>query len=583
MATGAQEAMPERTGAAEPAGTLALAPRSIAVIAAFGLSMLLVNIGVSRVLTYHEVVFAQAAKEMLTTGDFVVPKIGGVPFTDKPPLTAWSIAASMTLFRSDAEWVVRLPSVLASVITALILAGLVARWLGNDLAIFAGLVHLTTVHVMQQARLAESDTLLTVVVAAAIAVFAVANVDSPRGRPTHRWLPWLFYALVGLSFLAKLTAGPVFILGACGGFVLLQRQWRGLKFLLDPIGIIVAGAIMLGWLVPLSQRYWPAIDSLVMHSFGRFQGAMGTHDYPFSYLYQVPMLMLPWTPVVIGGVIRAAYLGRFREPFWRLMACWFVVGMIVLQASSFKSKHYTIPLLAPLALLGAYGGSEYLKWRYRTGAARTGWMAAGLAIGSAAAAGVALRMNDCYPHVLAALLILMGVGLVAAVAFERRRWLVGELAAVFGTIWLISVGVQTWIMPSHDTYRAQAELAGRINQRIGADEPIYMLNLRDNQITYYLHPQVVRLDDEQEFPERLAANGANAAWVLAPRHVAEQLVAAGGAETLDRCPYLNSYLTERDRLTFLRWQGPGLSWQGAAADAKVQGTGSHVSPTARTR
>ena len=81
------------------------------ILVLFGASLLLIGLGSSRVLTYHEVVFAEPAKEMLASGDFVVPRIGGVPFTDKPPATAWTIAAAMTLFRSQSEWVVRLPSV----------------------------------------------------------------------------------------------------------------------------------------------------------------------------------------------------------------------------------------------------------------------------------------------------------------------------------------------------------------------------------------------------------------------------------------------------------------------------------------
>ena len=50
---------------------------------------------------------------MLASGDFVVPKIGGVPFTDKAARHGLVIAASMALFHSQSEWVVRLPSVVA--------------------------------------------------------------------------------------------------------------------------------------------------------------------------------------------------------------------------------------------------------------------------------------------------------------------------------------------------------------------------------------------------------------------------------------------------------------------------------------
>src|SRR6478609_8151996 len=91
--------------------TYRLSARKLILIAAFGLSMLAINLGSVRVLTFHETVFAQPAKEMLATGNWVLPRIAGQPFLDRTPLTAWTIAASMTIFGSDAEWVVRLPAV----------------------------------------------------------------------------------------------------------------------------------------------------------------------------------------------------------------------------------------------------------------------------------------------------------------------------------------------------------------------------------------------------------------------------------------------------------------------------------------
>ncbi len=83
-----------------------LSARSRLVILAFGLSMLLTGLG-SRVLTRHETLAAQPAREMLQLGHWIIPTIAGTPRLLKPPTMSWTIAASMALFGRDAEWVAR--------------------------------------------------------------------------------------------------------------------------------------------------------------------------------------------------------------------------------------------------------------------------------------------------------------------------------------------------------------------------------------------------------------------------------------------------------------------------------------------
>jgi 4-amino-4-deoxy-L-arabinose transferase-like glycosyltransferase len=77
-----------------------------------------------RVLTQHEVFAAQTAREMLATGDWVVPHFAGRARLNKPPGMYYLIAGSMAVFQSRAEWVARLPAALAGVATALMVARL---------------------------------------------------------------------------------------------------------------------------------------------------------------------------------------------------------------------------------------------------------------------------------------------------------------------------------------------------------------------------------------------------------------------------------------------------------------------------
>ena len=296
-------------------------------------------------------------------------------------------------------------------------------------------------------------------------------------------------------------------------------------------------------------------ESLVRHHFGRFQGQFGTHAAKFGYFYLVPMLVLPWTPFVGAGLWRLVRSGEYRDRRWMFLACWFVPGMALLSWSSFKAKHYTIPLLPPLAVLAAVGWFEVAAVSpssERCGRVRRcpcSWWS-----GAWPASWPWSRAISTAMHAVAALLGLMLVGLLVMFYFEWRRQAVWQLTALFATAWLVAVGEHLFVMPVHDSYRAQAELADNINHVVPSGQSLYMLELPDNQITYYLHPQVVRLDLQAEFTRDVSAAAGESTFVLAPLRVAEKLRHAGEVQEIARCSQINSYLTEADRLTFFRFK-----------------------------
>ncbi len=66
---------------------------------------------------------AQIAFEMAQSGDWIVPREQGEPFRIRPPLQNWAIAASCFALGSWNEWAVRFPSVVATLLTALVIYG----------------------------------------------------------------------------------------------------------------------------------------------------------------------------------------------------------------------------------------------------------------------------------------------------------------------------------------------------------------------------------------------------------------------------------------------------------------------------
>ncbi|HWC88508.1 MAG TPA: hypothetical protein VG433_02605, partial [Pirellulales bacterium] len=357
------------------------------------------------------------------------------------------------------------------------------------------------------------------------------------------------------SAMAKAGIGVAFVMLACWAYCALMRDRRALRFLLNPIGLAIFFAASLGWLALAVWRCPHFWDILVLHNVGRFSGQQGHHEPTFAYLYLVPMVMLPWTPLVGMGLASVLRKGGAADPRWRFLACWFVPGMCLLAASAYKSRHYPIPLLVPLTILAAMGLVQYLAMRHRLRRPRLGLLAGLTVAGSAAAIVVVERLQVKGHEAIAGLIAVVAVGLLVAMYCEARRRAVWQIGAMLATIWCVAVGVQLWVIPDHDSYRHQVELAARINRAVPEGKTLYMLTLPDNQITYYLQPPLTRIDTAIYFADQAEHDAPQEYFVLAPIHVVEMLCQRGEGKLLDRAADINSrYMTERDRLTFIAWK-----------------------------
>jgi len=587
-----------------PPDAYRLSAGAAGLVALYAASMLSISFALhpDRALTHHEVMFAQPAREMLASGDWLVPTNLGVPCTHKPPGLNWLVALAMAATGSDCEVVVRLPTALAGVAAAVLVAWLGARFFGRRVGVVAGLVQATTYYALRLSRVAEADIVLTALVCAATACFAAGAVESPGARSRARWLPWLFYLLAGLSFLVKGLVGPVFVFGACGLYaawaMVRERDGRPMRFLASPIGMGLFLLPVLGWAVPAFLRCPAYLDDQILHHFGRMRGEQGGARDPFFYFYSIPLVLLPWTPFVVGGLVVglrrratekgvqrpskaveglvttatalegrrtrrfATWLKGYPVPFcafWRLAACWIVPGLAVLCLSVFKRDHYLAPLMPPLSVAGAVGLVAFAH-RPRHRARREFALGAG-GIVAGCAAGLAAVMVLTPPGYveLAWVTGLLGAGLLATLCLEHFHSPAAHLAGTFATVWLVAVGVLGFVMPHHDSYREETQFARRVDALVPDGEPLYLVDLYENQVYYYLKPPLVRVDDPGQLAARVGPGGGDV-YLLAGEETGRARAGLGRLEVLDQCPNRRWYLAGRGRLTLFRRtkKGPGL-------------------------
>ena len=331
-------------------------PIILAVLAVFAYACALQ--GVRPLYSPDEGRYTNVALNMLASGDWLRPTLHpDLEHWAKPPLTYWSIAASVAAF-GHSEFAVRLPNALAFGFTILLMARLGRRFVPAQPWLPA-LTYATFAFPALAANLVTTDTLLTLWEAATAAAFVeLWWAATPTIAHRARLLLWLAAAL------AFMTKGPpgLLALAACALFALWSDGARGLRrlFALDALAmfLIVGGT----WYAIVAIRepgvlHYFLVEEVVnrvatdrMHRNAEWYGA---HKI---YAPTVVLGMLPWLVFIVPAwwKRRRGFAARVRaEPESRLLACWFLLPLAVFLVSRSRLPLYLLPLFGPLALIAA--------------------------------------------------------------------------------------------------------------------------------------------------------------------------------------------------------------------------------------
>lgn len=347
---------------------------------------------------------------MARTGDYVVPRLNGRPFLEKPPLFHATGAAVMNATGSRSPFAVRLPAALFALATLAATFALGRRLGGARRGALAVIALATTGGFYAAAHRAVTDNAIPPFVTLAFLGLALLLGGAPR-VPAFA----LAGASAGLAFLAKGAIGPAFIVAGWGAALL---SVRGLRRLLDPAAIPALLLALLpasAWLLALHGVEGPGAlrTVLVDNNWDRASDAGADHaSGPLYYLVKGPVALLPWLPLVLLGARRVWREGGIQ----RIPAAWLGAGLVLLTLATAKRPIYLLPLLPAAALLAAREAEAVF---FESGAWRYGQVLRA-ALGVAAAAGLALaagmdgflRREDLLPAVLGLLLAGAGAALL---------------------------------------------------------------------------------------------------------------------------------------------------------------------------
>ncbi len=480
----------------------------IAVLAILAGVVLFFKLGAASTLGTHEAYVVVPAREMLKTGDWIVPRFGGLPRLQKPPLGYWVVAASAKLCGGFSEWSARLPAAVSAAALAVLMGVWAGRWYGRNAGFAAAMVQLTSVWVIVFGRKAEVDMLLCLCTTAAMFLISGHQPDEPRQRASLRWIG--IYCLLTVSWLAKFHYGPAMVLFPCVVYWLIQRRLRSLWHLENPVGLVILAAGVLIWPSLVLPQVPEALDVWRRETVGRAMGQLGQQPF-WYYVPYVLWLSLPWTPFAIAAVPsswrRAWKEGNAHE---RFLWIWFLTQLLIVTASANKHKHYLNSALPMLSLLAAQSGAVLVE-RVRRGKPLVDFRwAIGLSVGCLASAFVTSSiLIHKWPFLVSQSLavgVILGVGGSVVVWLLARR----RAAAAGGTAMLVFLSgyvvVTAWIVPQRDHRLAAATFSREVRSDLAGDRPICVYRMGMTPVVHYLQPPVFRVESKAALSKRLRRN-----------------------------------------------------------------------------
>ena len=313
---------------------------------------------------------ANAARQMLLSGDLVTLRVNNVRYLEKAPLPYWIAAASIRLFGAN-TFAVHLPQALS----VLLLMLLGYRWareaFGEPAALYTGLGVLTSAGVFLFTRVFIPDVLLSLLLAAALYCL-LQSLEASRQSAAY---PYLMWTALALAVLTKGLVAIVFLFGTAMVYLALTGDWRNWRRLHLFSGGLLFLAIAAPWHILAGLRNTGAMDGhgffwfyFVNEHVLRFLGRRVPMDYnklPAALYWSLHLVWLfPWSLFLPIALVTGWRLWPARSRFSNALQAFnsfaartallllvYSALVLVFFSLSTNQEYYTFPAYLPLLML----------------------------------------------------------------------------------------------------------------------------------------------------------------------------------------------------------------------------------------
>jgi 4-amino-4-deoxy-L-arabinose transferase len=485
--------------------------RGVVLVLALAVPTFFLWLGRPAITDSDEAYYAEAAREMVESGNWVTPYFNYEPRFEKPILFYWLVAATY-LAAGVGEGTARAWSAVSAIGLCLIAYQCGRRWFGSASGLLAGAILSTSLGIFTIARASLPDLPLAFFVTAGI--WAYMEALSAGGAARAWWLAGS--ASLALGFLTK---GPIALalpIAAIAPWLLWQRFAGGARLRIPSAGTVALGltvfvAIAAPWYVMVTRQN--GLDYLQRFFVGENLERFATNRFndPRPFWYYVPIVaagLLPWSPFMLLWVkpaIEVIRRTRAVSDMERGLACWAAGPFLVLTISIGKQPRYVLPCLAPLAILLARtiasqvsAGSRQRHALFGIAGAAAGVVMIVLAWLIHRAAPVLSIVNPAFDAAGPIVIAVVGVAIVV-VSLLARQWL-AAVVAIGGAVTLLTAHRAVMMIGRPEP----VELMARQAQAAGNPPFVCTCGAFGRNLSFYTRRRTVMEDYDEGVREVLA-------------------------------------------------------------------------------
>lgn len=309
-----------------------------------------------------EGLYAAIARDMLQSGNYLIPHLNGVSYLEKPPMLYWLMAFSLNMFGEN-EFAARLPVATATAFLAIAIVWFLRSQNRAKAGMIAGIIMVTSPTLLIIGRYIYCDMLLAFFTTMALMAFYRWYQENDR-----KWL-MLCHGMIALAVLTKgvialiLTGGTVFC------FLLAKHDKKRMLLAFDPLAVGIFFLIAAPWhMAAMIREEDFAWFYFVGEHVLRFLGSREPHDYPtgptWYYLPCIVLYIFPWS-LLIGALLwrlrkEKTSIGADERMLRQFLWIWFCVVFVFFSLSKAKSYNFMAMGLPPLIMLA---GLQIVAWQ----------------------------------------------------------------------------------------------------------------------------------------------------------------------------------------------------------------------------
>ncbi|ENX33450.1 hypothetical protein F889_02110 [Acinetobacter colistiniresistens] len=290
--------------------------------------------------------YGDISRFMLESGDWLIPRINGLPFMHKPPLLHWLSTALMEVFGVHI-WVLRLVPTLAACMMLISLFIFLKKHVSEQIAQLSIIILATSLLFYGSSEYINHDLLVASWMTVCILNFVDFTLSGKK--------PVLFlaYFAAAAGFLSKGLIGVLIPGMVLLPWLLYTQQWRKIPALLNPFAILFFLALTAPWVYLVQLEYPQFLHYFFIdQQFSRFSSTEFNNKQPWFFYYLILFVsFLPWFFVSRFQFPKRIFQASLSPSLLALCLWWFISVSIFFSIPPSKLAGYILPAVAPMAIL----------------------------------------------------------------------------------------------------------------------------------------------------------------------------------------------------------------------------------------